>query len=139
MISNLYYRIWINAINAATKKNDENQKDWKIILIIIFSIAQGMNLLTVFFWLNTFNIKCDIFLDFDIFPGDMLDGFLSGFITLFLPFILLNYCLIFRKRRYQKYREIYSETNTNGRAFMLYFIISALIFILPIILGKWIL
>ncbi len=139
MISNLYYKIWIDAINAAIKKNDENQKDWKIILLIIFSVAQGVNLLTVFFWLNTFNIKYDIFFDFDIFPGDMLDGFLSGFITLFLPFILLNYFLIFWKRRYQKYREIYSGINTQGRAFMLYFIISVLIFILPIIIGKWIL
>jgi hypothetical protein len=67
----------IDAINAAIKKNDENQKDWKIILLIIFSVAQGVNLLTVFFWLNTFNIKYDIFFDFDFFPGDMLDGFLS--------------------------------------------------------------
>ena len=139
MILKLYYKIWIDAINAVIKKNDENQKDWKIILLIIFSVAQGVNLLTVFFWLNTFNIKYDIFFDFDFFPGDMLDGFLSGFITLFLPFILLNYFLIFRKRRYQDYREIYSGMNTQGRAFMLYFIISVLIFILPIIIGKWIL
>jgi len=138
MISNLYYIIWIDAINAAIEKNGENQKDWKIVLLIIFSVAQGVNLLTLFFWLSAFNIKYDIFFDFDIFPGEMIDGFLSGFITLFLPFILINYLLIFRKRRYQKYIKLFSGNHTKGKAFMLYFIISILIFILPIIVGKWI-
>lgn len=136
MFSKLYYRIWIGAINSAIEKNGENKIDWKIILLIIFSVAQGINLLTLFFWLSIFNNNYNLIYEFNIFPGDMLDSLLSGFITLFLPFILVNYMLIFRKNRYKKYIKTFSGNQTKGKNFMLYFIISILVFILPIIIGK---
>jgi len=136
MFSKLYYRIWIGAINSAIEKNGENKIDWKIILLIIFSVAQGINLLTLFFWLSIFNNNYNLIYEFNIFPGDMLDSLLSCFITLFLPFILVNYMLIFRKNRYKKYIKTFSGNQTKGKNFMLYFIISILVFILPIIIGK---
>ena len=38
----------------------------------------------------------------DIFPGDMIDGFLTFAIEFASPFIILNYFLIFRNNRYEK-------------------------------------
>ena len=139
MIFTIYYRIWVDAINAAQKKNAANDNSWKNILLVAFSVAQGINLLTVFFLLGTFDINIDIFIDFDIFPGKMLDGFLSGFLTLFLPFIIFNYFMIFWKYRFEKLKEKYSGFNSNGIPFAIYIVVSGLIFIIPIIIGKWIL
>jgi hypothetical protein len=88
--------------------------------------------------LSTLNFKVNIFINFDFLPNTMLDSFLSSLITLFLPFIILNYFLIFYRRRYQIIIKESSNKNTKGRKFMLYFVLSMLIFILPIIIGKWI-
>lgn len=139
MIFKLYYRIWVDAIIAAQKKNAANDNGWKYILLIAFSVAQGINLLTIFFLLVTIGFKIDIFIDFDIFPGTMLDGFLSAFITLFLPFIIFNYFMIFWKNRFEILKERYSSMNSKGIPFVIYVVVSGLIFIIPIIIGKWIL
>jgi hypothetical protein len=88
-MGNLYYKIWVDAI-VYEKTKHGHLRNWKPYTLIPISVLQGVNLLTIFFWLSTFNLKIDIFLDFDLFPGILIDGFLSGFVTLFLPFILLN-------------------------------------------------
>jgi hypothetical protein len=135
-MTNLYYKIWVDAI-VYEKTRHGHLRNWKTYTIIPISVLQGINLLTVFFWLNLFNIKIDIFIDFDFFPGKMIDGFLSGFITLFLPFILLNYVLIFRGKKYDSLIRKY--TPQKGKSYLIYFLTTIGLFILPIIIMKWIL
>lgn len=136
MILSLYYKIWVDAIVYEKTKHGD-MCNWKPYTLIPISVLQGINLLTVFFLLSTFNIKLDIFIDFNLFPGEMLDGFLSGFLTLFLPFLVLNYFLVFRGKKYNDLIEKYDYRK--GRLYLIYFFTTILVFILPIIIGKWIL
>jgi hypothetical protein len=136
-IKRIYYKIWIDAIKAAIKTDKDGQNSWKTILLITFSVSQGINLLMMFLLLKIFfNLDMSIFMRFDIFPGRMLDGFLSAFI-LFFPFLLLNYFLVFYRG---KYKTLMNQFNgfrmKEGLAFMLYFFTSMLLFILPVIIGK---
>lgn len=133
---NLYYEIWVDAIVFEKTKHGD-MRNWKPFTLIPISILQGINLLTGFFGLVTFDIRLDIFFDFNFFPGEMLDGFLSGFITLFLPFIILNYFLIFKGRKYDVLIKKYKYRK--GKYYLIYFLTTILIFIIPIIIGKWIL
>lgn len=134
MFLSLYYKIWVDAIVYEKTKHGD-MRNWKLYTLIPISVLQGINLLTVFFGLSTFNIKLDIFFDLNLFPGEMLDGFLSGFITLFLPFLILNYLLVFHRKKYDDLIERYDYRN--GKLYMIYFLTTILIFILPLIIDKW--
>jgi hypothetical protein len=132
----LYYKIWVDAI-VYEKTKHGSMRNWKPYTLIPISVLQGINLLSVLFWLSAFNIKLDIFIDFKLFPGEMLNGFLSGFLTLFLPFLVLNYLLVFRRKKYDDLIEKYNYRK--GKLYLIYFLTTILVFILPIIIGKWIL
>lgn len=134
----IYYRVWVDAIDAAIKANKEGQNNWKSILLIIFSVSQGINLLTIFLFIKVFfDKKLEIFYNLDLFPGKMFDVFISAFITLFLPFIMINYYLVFYRNKYKLLMEKYHGYKTKGGlVFMLYFFASMLIFLLPVIIGK---
>lgn len=83
-MKNLYYKIWVDAIVYEITKHG-HLRNWKPNTLIPISVLQGVNFLTIFFWLSTFNLKIDIFLDFDLFPGKMIDGF-------FFQVLLLYFC-----------------------------------------------
>lgn len=133
----IYYKIWIDAIKGAIKADKHNANPWQFTLLIIFSVAQGINLLTIFFWVGIFfGEKIDIFISINLFPVKNINSFFSAFITLFLPFLLLNYFLLFYKKRYEKLLDKYNGFKMKeGVVFMLYFIASMLIFLLPVMLG----
>lgn len=135
-MNNLYYQIWADAI-VYEKTNNEHLGNWKVYTLLPISFLQGINLLTILMGLIAFNIKVDVFLDIDNFLGTMFDKFLSVFITLFLPFLILNYLLIFRKKKYVTIITKYEYKK--GRFYLLYFLITIGAFILPVIIGKWIL
>ena len=135
-MNNLYYQIWVDAI-VYEKTKHGSMRNWKLFTIIPISVLQGINILTLFLLFNALNLKIKIFLDFDLFPGEMLDSFISGFITLFLPFLILNYLVIFRKERYTQLIKKY--TYRKGKLYLIYFLLTIGIFIIPIIIGKWIL
>lgn len=93
-----YYEIWADAIEAAEKSESYmTLKDKMFVLLIGFSLAQGLNL-ALFILIISIFVKTNFFLNLNIFPGTYLDNALSGFITLLLPFLLLNYILIFYKK-----------------------------------------
>ncbi|MDR2475214.1 MAG: hypothetical protein LBD45_05085, partial [Bacteroidales bacterium] len=119
-MKNYYYILWADAINAASKSNQE----WKIILLIIFSVAQGLNLLTILFYVVriVFDNKMKIFFDFHFLSGTVFNKFFSAFITLFLPFLIINYFLILHKDRYKVLLKKYQGFRYKGGiVFMLYF------------------
>lgn len=132
-MQNIYYYIWVDAINYERKKNGEF-RNWKIYTLIPISILQGVNLATLIILLTVLNIKIDIIIDFDIFPGYMLDSFLSGIISFQLPFYIINYILIFRKNRYEVLLKKYKDNN--GKSYFIYFGLSIGLFILPLFIWK---
>ena len=129
---NIYYKLWVDAI-CHQRKRDE---DWKFRTLMTFSIAMGVNLLSLMFLLKVF-FDCSMIIEIDLFEGTVLDRVLSGFGTLFLPFIILNYFLIFYHKRYEVLLKEYEPAN--GRLYVSYLIISFAILIGPIVVGKYLL
>lgn len=130
----IYYKIWVDAIMYEKSKHG-HLRNWKVYTLVPISIIQGVNLLVICIIIGfTIGKFPDIFLDFDVFPGKMLDSFLSGIITLFLPFLIINYVLIFHRKRYEILLTNYQHRN--GKLYLSYFIVSMSLFILPLIFGK---
>ncbi len=63
----------------------------------------------------------------------MLDGALSGIITLFLPFVLLNYLLVLKNKKYELIIEKFPYRK--GKLYIGYFITSVALFFLPVLIG----
>lgn len=132
---NWYYEVWADAIDKAKNTNSgKSNRDKMLTLLVAFSIAQGFNLVSIYF-LISYLIKFNPLIDFDIFPGSYLDTALSGFITFYLPFFIINYFLIFYKKKYERFVDK-RKLNSGGKAFVFYFFGSGLLFFLIIFLGK---
>ncbi|MGI8891920.1 MAG: hypothetical protein ACR2GN_00535 [Bacteroidia bacterium] len=130
-----YYEIWADAIEAAEKSESYmTLKDKMFVLLIGFSLAQGLNL-ALFILIISIFVKTNFFLNLNIFPGTYLDNALSGFITLLLPFLLLNYILIFYKKKHIKYKNC-RKINTKGRFSFAYVLISISVYVLYLLMGK---
>lgn len=133
----LYYEMWADAIEAIKKsKSYMTYKDKVVVIFVGFTIAQGFNLVAILLLLSKIT-TFDLFINFNIFPGGYLDKALSGIITLYLPFAIINYYLIFYKKKHLKYLEE-RKLNTNGKALFIYFICSIMLVLSIIIIGKWI-
>jgi hypothetical protein len=132
---NWYYEIWADVIDKAKNTNNgKSNRDKMLTLLVAFSIAQGFNMASIYFVISYF-IKFNPLIDFDIFPGSYFDIALSGFISFYLPFFIINYFLIFYRKRYERF--IYKrKLNSDGKAFVLYFLGSGLLFFFIIFLGK---
>lgn len=126
-MNNIYYLIWSDAI-FRIKKYHPNKKNWKISLFTLITWVQALNLFIIFLWLKYFNINIIPVLDFDIFPGTMLDGFFSFTIKFALLPGIINYFLIFHKNRYEKIILCYPKSKHRY----------ALIYLLTIIWGAFI-
>jgi hypothetical protein len=132
---NWYIEIWADAIAKAKSTNNGYSNKYKMLtLLVAFSIAQGFNLVSIYFLISNL-IKFNPLITFDVFPGNYLDTSLSGFISFYLPFFIINYFLIFYKNKYERIiekRRLFS----GGKAFVFYFFSSGLLFFLIIFLGK---
>lgn len=129
---NLFYRLWLEAINREEKKR--GKKNGKIYAFFFITFCEALNLISIFIILKIlFFIDFSPFLNIDIFPGKLLDGILSGFLTIIAPFMMLNYLVIFKGKRYMKIQEKY-ESN-GSKLYFTYVVISFLLFFLPIVIG----
>lgn len=132
---NWYYEVWADAIYKAKNTNSgKSNRDKMLILLVAFSIAQGFNLASIYFLIN-YLIKFNPLIAFDVFPGNYLDTALSGFISFYLPFFIINYFLIFYKIKYERFVDK-RKLDSGGKAFVIYFFGSGLLFFLIIFLGK---
>jgi hypothetical protein len=139
-IKRLYYEVFADAIEAAANNKDAlyGPKEQRFYTILIFSTAQSLNLLLILFIISSFTNIGNIFFKLNFFPGTYLDNALSGFITLGLPFLIINYLLVLHSKTYLKYTEN-RKIKTKGWALMIYFICSAMAFTLYMVMGKWVL
>ena len=104
-MKNLFYLYWVDAI-IGSKKNNPNNTNWKYTLFIITTTCNAMNLWVILLWLKYFNIfSFEIKFGINIFPGTILNSATESIIRFALPFIILNYFLVFYKDRYKKLNE----------------------------------
>jgi hypothetical protein len=131
----LYYEIWADALEAIkNSKSYMTYKDKVVTVFVGFTIAQGFNLVFILFLLSSV-LSFNLFINFNLFPGNYLDKALSGIVTLYLPFAVFNYYLIFFKKKHLKYFQN-RKINTGGKALLLYFVSSILLVLVYIIIGK---
>lgn len=102
----LYYLIWSDAISSI-KKNHPQKKTWKIEIYIFISWINSINLWILYIWLKFFNLIQIPLPKIDIFPGYVLDSFISFTLIFAFPFLILNYFLLFHKNRYEMILEKY--------------------------------
>ncbi len=95
----LYYEIWVDAI-VKLRSRPQNVGLWKFFAMTFMSMAMALNLIVVMTIIQR-NLHRNFYeLKVDIFPGTILDAFISFFVLFLLPPLLINYLLIFRRNRY---------------------------------------
>jgi hypothetical protein len=126
-MTNVYYEIWADAIRVS-KKNDSGQ--WKMATLVPMSVLHGINLLALLFFLRgILGRQWPLFVPVKIFNNIILNDAVSVVLTFILPFLILNYLLIFSNDRYQ--RIIRSYKGKNGRLYKLYVLVSLGIIVIP--------
>ena len=97
----LYYKIWVDGI-VKLRSRPQNAGLWKFFAMTFTSMAMALNLVFILFILSDLGITTGILkISVNLFLGTRLDAFVSFFISYLLPFLLINYFLIFYKEKYR--------------------------------------
>ncbi len=120
---NIYYLVWSDAI-ISFRKHHPDKKKWKIALFIFITWMNALNVWIIFLWLKYFEIFIIPKFSIDIFFGNLLDGVLSFSIEFALPFLILNYFLIFHNNRYESILKRYCDFKPRYAQIYSYFMIA---------------
>jgi hypothetical protein len=124
----LYYRIWVDCIKRA-KSLPANKYNWHVASLVFMSMAMTFNFALFMVILQT-NILGHYFYKLNIsFLSKYLSNVVSFLFLFVLPVGIVNYLLIFRKKRYKMLMKKYPYYN--GKLFVIYLTISLL---LPVVL-----
>lgn len=131
-MQNWYYKTWADVI-ASQKAKRAGNTNWKLYTIVPVSLLQGINLFTLFYWLRIiFSRNLLLTMPAEVFHARPLNGFISVMITFFIPFVLLNYLLIFYNNRYDILIAKYGSLS--GKLYRKYALYSLGLAIIPIII-----
>ena len=111
-MKNTYYAWWADSIIRIRYYNPK-MKDWKKRVFALNTILNASNYWVILVWLKYLNIIDIPILNINIFPGDVIDKVVSSIINFGTPFIVLNYFLVFYKKRYEKIVEQYQDRKQN--------------------------
>lgn len=131
-----YYALWADGLTAVEQnsKSHLSLRARRILLLMTFSIAQGLNLSTLFIvsrpWIKTCLITTDLGL------GDFLNNLIMGLGVYIAPFVALNYLLVFHKDKNKSLISPPPHSRKPGWLFMGYFLLSSMLFLGPLVLGK---
>lgn len=130
----LYKRIWVDAIfYEMNKKSAEQERRWEIFTLISMSVLEGLNLLTLLFIIRYFTHgRMPIVIPLAIFNVIAFNFFISITLTFFLPFVIINYLLVFANDRYKVLLNAYPREN--GKLYGRYAMISIGIIVLPLLI-----
>jgi len=129
-----YYKIWVDAITI-TKAKSAEKSSWKTYTLIPMSALMGINLLTFFLGMKTLvNPNLPLFFPVTIFDYRLINDFISIMATLFIPFVILNFLLIFNNNRYLQLMQNYKPHS--GKLYKRYAFISIGLITIPFIIGK---
>jgi hypothetical protein len=125
----IYYKIWADAIVYERSKKDR-QSSWKAFTIIPVSILQGINLLAILLLIHLLSRrKYLVIFPMHIFNITGINTFLSVLLTYFVPFIIINYLLIFYNNHYQEVLKIYGDKK--GKLYGTYAFVSIGVIVVP--------
>jgi hypothetical protein len=133
-ISRMYYSVWTDCI-VQIQTVPANKKSWKWKAMVIMTMPMGVFFAFIMAIIQSpsFGLPDFYHLYVDIFPGENLDNFISGFTLFFLPFILFNYLLIFRKKKYEKIVKEYPFHH--GKYFLIFLLTGMLVPMLVLVGG----
>jgi len=124
--------IWADAIISQKAKKTEHTS-WKLYTLVPISVVMGINLFTFFYWMKIIvSRNLLLYMPVNIFNAHPLNSFISVLITFILPFVILNYLLIFNNHRYNYVLEKYKDEG--GKLYRKYVLYSLGIAIIPIIM-----
>ena len=128
----LYYRIWADAIISAQQKKGAGNS-CKLVTLVPVSALMGVNLFTLFLWMKELiNHNLPLVLPVDILTNRIINGAISIVVTFFIPFVILNYLVVFSS---DSYREILKKyRGENGRLYRRYIFISLGVLIIPVLI-----
>lgn len=127
----IYYKIWADAI-LFEKAKREKDINWKTITIISVSLLQGLNLLVLLYLLRWISRgQMPILLPLSIFNMSALNSACAIILVFFIPFVILNYLLVYYNNRYLEIIKTYP--NRKGKLYRNYFLWSVGIIIIPIV------
>lgn len=127
----MYYKIWVDVIVFEKSKRGKDI-NWKTISLISVSILQGLNLLVLLYLVRRLtHHKMPVLLPISIFNMYLLNDFVSIILTFFVPFVILNYLLIFYNERYVELLKRYPDHK--GKLYRTYFLWSVGIIVIPIL------
>ena len=130
----LYYKIWADAIISTREKRAE-AGNWKGFTIVPLSLVMGLNLFTFFIWMKKLvNHYLPLVFKVSIFNARLLNDFVSVVLTLFIPFVILNYLLIFANNQYETITSKFGSHG--GKLYQKYVLLSLGLFAVPLIIEK---
>jgi hypothetical protein len=125
----IYYKIWADAIaHERAKKN--RRGSWQAATIISISLLQGINLLTVLLFIRLISHNTyPVIFPLHLFNRAGMNTFCSLALTYFIPFVIINYLLIFYAHQYDDVLKTYGDKN--GKLYRTYTLVSVGIIIIP--------
>ncbi|WP_428330977.1 hypothetical protein [Mucilaginibacter sp.] len=128
----IYYRVWADAIVAEQAKKVE-KRNWKLYTLIPMSIVMGINLLTFFYWMKVLvNRNLPLFIGVNIFNAKPINSFISVVCTFIIPFIILNYLIVFNNDIYNYILHTYHAEG--GKLYRKYVLYSLGLCIIPVLI-----
>jgi len=125
-IKNIYYTIWADLIiDYRKRKPDISEKALKKELLTIISIVNAINIRIFIFILYKINILKIETIHLSLLPSERINYGLSFIIQYFVPLVVLNYLLVFRKNRYLTFIDKYQTSKNNSGKI---YVISVLVF-----------
>ena len=132
---NIYYKIWVDCI-LRLRSQEQNKDTWKEKSMLMMTIAMTVNFM---FFMTIFerHILGYSFYEFHISSPNIVsdvkrvNDVLNILVLFVLPCFVVNFLLIFRKKRLKKLIRKYKYPYYNGKLFLTYFLISLF---LPLVL-----
>jgi hypothetical protein len=130
-----YYAVWADGINFVEHSPTRSpQRERYAVLLIAFSIAQGLNLSTLIIllgpWIKTGLTTPDLGL------GSLLNNLIIGLGVYIAPFVVLNYLLVFHNDKYKSLVSPSPSSRKPGWLFMGYILFSYIMFLGLLVVGK---
>ncbi|MEI7504974.1 MAG: hypothetical protein WCJ61_17000 [Paludibacter sp.] len=114
IIIRLFYNIWADIIVRYRKQHpDDTDGQIRYVLMFYVSTVNAMSIWQVFSLFELFGLIKIHWIRFDIFPTERLNSGLSTFFMFVFPCMLINYFLIFWRKRYIKIIDVYATEKGN--------------------------
>ena len=125
----IYYSIWADAINYERIKNG-GEDHWKLFTFAYMSVLLGLNILAIWTAIRFFsgyNLANKLMEQLaTITTSEKLQNLLLSMIVMFIPSAIINYYLVFYRKKYEYILKNYEFKN--GKFLFIYFCITVIAF-----------